>query len=190
MPLLPPFGLHSFDLGLGLGGRAVQPVPRVVLALVPGCAVPRVSVRCLGGSTAQSHGNPRPVLPVDAVRYYRCLPGTGSTASIHQSVPDERYNRSPKRFYRGVRTGLYILDGAEGLSFPFVLVPLFLALAAGHLYPCPGVRLALRILGSPWILSVEAFRSLPMDGGNASCSLPLDFFRVLPCLGLYLSFRV
>ena len=82
-----------------------------------------------------------------------------------------------------MRTGLYILDGAEGLSFfPFVLIPLFLALAAGHLYPCPGVRLALRILGSPWILSVEAFRSLPMDGGNASCSLPLDF-----CLGLFLA---
>ena len=117
VPLLPPFGLHSFDLGLGLGGRAVQPVPRAVLPLVLGCAVPRVSVRCLGGSTAQSHGNPRPVLPVVAVRYYRYLPGTGSAASIHRSVPDERYNRSPKRFYRGMRTGLYILDGAEGLSF-------------------------------------------------------------------------
>ena len=175
VPLPPPFGLHSFDLGLGLGGRAVQLVPRAVLPLVPGCAVPRVSVRCLGGSTAQTHGNPRPVLPVDAVRYYRYLPGTGSTASIHRSVPDERYNRSPKRFYRGVRTGLYILDGAEGLSFSLRPRSSFFALAACHLYPCPGVRLALRILGSPWILSVEASRSLPMDGGNASCSLPLVF---------------
>ena len=35
-----PFGLHPFDLGLGLGGWAVQPVPRAVLPLVPGCAVP------------------------------------------------------------------------------------------------------------------------------------------------------
>ena len=180
--------MHSFDLGLGIGGRAVQPVSRAVLPLVPGCVVPRVSVRCLGGSTAQTHGNPRPVLPVDDVRYYRCFPGTGSTASIHRSVPDERYNRSPKRFYRGVCTGLYILDGAEGLSF-FPSSSFLFALAAGHLYPCPRVRLALRILGSPWILSMEASRSLPMDGGNALCSLLLDLSRVLPCLGHYLTFR-
>ena len=76
-----------------------------------------VSVRCLGGSTAQTHGNLRPVLLVDAERYYRCLPGTESIASNHRSVPDERYNRSPERFYRGVSTGLYILNGAEGFSF-------------------------------------------------------------------------
>ena len=170
MPLLPPFGLHSFDLGLGLGGRAVQPVPRAVLPLVPGCAVPRVSVWCLGGSTAQTHGNPCPVLPIDAVRYYRCLPGTRSTASIHRSVPDERYNRPPKRFYRGVCTGLYILDGAEGLSFSLRPRSFF----------CPSRRPSLPLPRSashashPW-LSVEASRSLPMDGGNASCSLPLDF---------------
>ena len=37
---LPPFGLHSFDLGLGIGGRAVQPGSRAVPPLVPGCAVP------------------------------------------------------------------------------------------------------------------------------------------------------
>ena len=73
MPLLPPFRLHSFDLGLGLGGRAVQPVPQAVLPLVPGCAVPRVSVRCLGGSTAHSH--------VTHVRYYQLLP-CGTTAAF------------------------------------------------------------------------------------------------------------
>ena len=74
-----------------------------------------------------------------------------------------------------VRAYIYS-TGLKGCLFPFVLVPLLFALAAGHLYPCPGVRLALRILGSPWILSVEASRSLPMDGGNALCSLPLDLF--------------
>ena len=36
----PPFGLHSFDLGLGIGGRAVQTGSRAVPPLVPGCAVP------------------------------------------------------------------------------------------------------------------------------------------------------
>ena len=161
MPLLPPFGLHSFDLGLGLGGRAVQPVPRAVLPLVLGCAVPRVSVRCLGGSTAHSHDNPRPVLLVVAVRYYRCLPGTGSTASIHRSVPDERYNRSPKRFYRGVCTGLYILDGAEGLSFS--LRP------RSSSFFCPSRRPSLPLPQSasrasdPW-LSVDSLRGgLPIS---------------------------
>ena len=147
-----------------------------------------VSIRCFGGSTAQTHGNLRSVLPVDAVRYYRCLPGTGSIASNHRSVPDERYNRSPKRFYRGVSTGLYIPNGAEGLSFSLRPRSSSLALAAGHLYPCPGVRLVLRIFGSPWILSVEASRSPPMDGGNAlfSLFLVLGFFL---CLGHYLTFR-
>ena len=160
VPLLPPFGLHSFDLGLGLGGRAVQPVPRAVLPLVPGCAVPRVSVRCLGGSTAQTHGNPRPVLPVDAVRYYRCLPGTGSTASIHRSVPDERYNRSPKRFYRGVCTGLYILDGAEGLSFS--LRPRSSSLCPSRRPSLPLPRSASRA-SDPW-LSVDSLRGgLPIS---------------------------
>lgn len=160
MPLLPPFGLHSLDIDLGLGGRAVQLVPRAVLLLVPGCAIPRVSVRYLGGSTAQSHGNPRPVLPVVAVRYYRCLPGTGSTASIHRSVPDERYNRSPKRFYRGVSTGLYILDGAEGLSFS--LRPRSSSLCPSRRPSLPLPRSASRA-SDPW-LSVDSLRGgLPIS---------------------------
>ena len=135
---------------------------------------------------------------VTHVQYYRLLP-CGTTAAFQApEVPPPStglYQTSgttaPLSGSTGACVRAYIYStGLKGCLFPFVLVPLFLALAAGHLYPCLGVRLALRILGSPWILSMEASRSLPMDGGNASCSFPLDFFRVLPCLGLYLSFRV
>ena len=113
---------------------------------------------------------------VTHVRYYRLMSCGTTAASQAPEVPPPStglYQTSGTTAHLSGSTGAcvraYIYStGLKGCLFPFVLVPLFLALAAGHLYPCPGVRLALRILGSPWILSVEAFRSLPMDGGGSS----------------------
>ena len=63
-------------------------------------------------------------------------------------------------------TGLFISDGVKGFLFPFVPSRLLLALAAGHLCLVPECAPRFGPEGSPWILSVEAFRSSPMDGGN------------------------
>ena len=133
---------------------------------------------------------------VTHVRYYRLMPCGTTAASQAPEVPPPStglYQTSgttaPLSGSTGACVRAYIYStGLKGCLFPFVLVPLLFALAAGHLYPCPGVRLALRILGSPWILSVEASRSLPMDGGNASCSLLLDLSRVLPLSRALLNF--
>ena len=112
---------------------------------------------------------------VTYVRYYRLTSG-GTTAAFQapEVLPPTTglYQTSgttaPLSGSTGACLRAYIYStGLKGCLFPFVIVPLLFALAADHLYPCPGVRLALRILGSPWILSVEASRSLPMDGGNA-----------------------
>ena len=124
-----------------------------------------------------SYASVRSIFPGSATVSGSTAPTGGTTAPLSSST--------------GACLRAYIYStGLKGCLFPFVLVPLLCALAAGPLCPCPGVRLALRILGSLWILSVEASRSLPMDGGNTSCSLLLDLSRVLPSLGLYLMFRV
>ena len=88
-----PVCLVSFCLGFG--GRAVQPVSRAVLPLIPGCAAPVGLLSVLGRLYRPfSLGLLRPVLPVVSGRYFRCPSGNGSTAHYNLSAPDLRYNRS------------------------------------------------------------------------------------------------
>ena len=81
--------LHTLDLGLGDGDRAVQPVLRAVLPLVhSGCpapgGLPAVLERFHRSTTRVPVWT---VLPVGYKQYYRFLLGDGSTARNHRLVP-------------------------------------------------------------------------------------------------------
>ena len=73
----------------------------------------------------------------------------------------------PRSGSTAVRLRAYLYPtGRRVFFFPFVPSRLLLALATGHLCLVPECDPRFGPEGSPRILSVEVFRSSPMDGGN------------------------